>query len=136
MRPPVDVGRNIHEPNLNLAGVDASPSSGSREVTVVLRTHLASSPSGKARSTCSHCSTSYDDLAFTPPQLGRISARTLLVQGDRDPLYPVELGVELFRSIPAAALSVVPNAGHGPVFGCPRCTVPRGSTWVPCEFRI
>jgi pimeloyl-ACP methyl ester carboxylesterase len=61
--------------------------------------------------------TSYDDLAFTPPQLARIAARTLIVYGDRDPFYPVELGVELYRNIPSAALWVVPHGGHGPVFG-------------------
>jgi pimeloyl-ACP methyl ester carboxylesterase len=61
--------------------------------------------------------TSYDDLAFTPPQLGTISARTLIVHGDRDPLYPVELGVDLYRSIPHSALWVVPYGTHGPVFG-------------------
>jgi pimeloyl-ACP methyl ester carboxylesterase len=60
---------------------------------------------------------SYDDLAFTPPQLGRITARTLIVHGDRDPLYPVELAMELYRHIPSSALWVVPNGGHGPVFG-------------------
>jgi pimeloyl-ACP methyl ester carboxylesterase len=60
---------------------------------------------------------SYDDLAFTPPQLGRISARTLIVHGDRDPLYPVELALELYRNIPRSALWVVPHGGHGPVFG-------------------
>lgn len=61
--------------------------------------------------------TSYDDMAFTPPKLATISARTLIVHGDRDPLYPVELAVELFRGIPSAALWIVPNGGHGPVFG-------------------
>ncbi len=60
---------------------------------------------------------SYDDMAFTPPQLGRIAARTLIVHGDRDPLYPVELALELYRNIPGSALWVVPNGGHGPVFG-------------------
>ena len=39
------------------------------------------------------------------------------MHGDRDPLYPVELAVELFRGIPNAALWVVPNGGHGPIFG-------------------
>ncbi len=58
---------------------------------------------------------SYDDMCFTPPLLALIRARTLVVYGDRDPLYPVELGVELYRSIPHAALWVVPNGGHGPV---------------------
>lgn len=61
--------------------------------------------------------TSVDDMAFTPPQLGRIKARTLIVHGDRDPLYPVELAVELFRGIPDSALWVVPYGSHGPIFG-------------------
>ena len=61
--------------------------------------------------------TSYDDLAFTPPQLGTITARTLIVHGDRDPFYPVELAVEMFRAIPDSALCVVPHGGHGPIFG-------------------
>ena len=60
---------------------------------------------------------SYDDMAFTPPLLGTIAARTLVVHGDRDPLYPVEMAMELFRSIPQSALWVVPGGGHGPIFG-------------------
>ena len=66
--------------------------------------------------------TSYDDMAFTPPLLATICARTLVVHGDRDPLYPVELAVELYRNIPTAALWIVPNGGHGPIFGS---TAPR-----------
>ena len=58
-----------------------------------------------------------DDMNFTVAVLSQISARTLLVHGDRDPLYPVELAVELLRAIPNAALWVVPNSGHGPIFG-------------------
>jgi pimeloyl-ACP methyl ester carboxylesterase len=60
---------------------------------------------------------SHDDMAFTPPLLGTITARTLIVHGDRDPLYPVELALEMYRSIPASALWVVPGGGHGPIFG-------------------
>lgn len=59
----------------------------------------------------------YDDMNFTPPLLGTIKARTLIVYGDRDPLYPVEIGVEMYRSIPRAELWVVPDGGRGPVFG-------------------
>jgi pimeloyl-ACP methyl ester carboxylesterase len=59
---------------------------------------------------------SYDDVSFTPPQLSRISARTLIVYGDRDPLYPVEMAIALYRAIPRSGLWVVPNAGHGPIF--------------------
>lgn len=57
------------------------------------------------------------DMCFTPERLGTIRARTLVVSGDRDPLYPVELAVELYRGIPNAALSVIPGGGHGPIFG-------------------
>ncbi len=39
------------------------------------------------------------------------------MHGDRDPLYPVEQAVELLRGIPNASLWVVPNGGHGPIFG-------------------
>jgi pimeloyl-ACP methyl ester carboxylesterase len=60
---------------------------------------------------------SYDDVAFTPEQLQKIGAETLVVFGDRDPLYPVRLAVELRASIPRSFLWVVPNGGHGPVFG-------------------
>ena len=60
---------------------------------------------------------SHDDMAFTPPLLATISARTLIVHGDRDPLYPVELALEMYRAIPSSALWVVPNGGHGPIFG-------------------
>jgi pimeloyl-ACP methyl ester carboxylesterase len=61
--------------------------------------------------------TSFDDMAFTPPSLGRITARTLIVHGDHDPLYPIDMAVQLFQSIPASSLWVVPGGGHGPVFG-------------------
>jgi pimeloyl-ACP methyl ester carboxylesterase len=61
--------------------------------------------------------TSVDDMAFTAASLGTITARTLIVHGDRDPLYPVELAIELYRGIAGSALWVVPNGGHGPIFG-------------------
>lgn len=60
---------------------------------------------------------SYDDMNFTPPYLSTIQARTLIVQGDRDPLYPVELSVEMAKAIPRSSLWIVPDAGHGPVSG-------------------
>lgn len=60
---------------------------------------------------------SYDDMNFTPPYLSTITARTLIVHGDRDPLYPVSLALEMYEAIPRSYLWVVPNGGHGPVFG-------------------
>jgi pimeloyl-ACP methyl ester carboxylesterase len=55
-------------------------------------------------------------MSFTADRLSAIGAPTLIVAGDRDPLYPVELAVELYRGIPRAFLWVVPNGGHGPIF--------------------
>jgi pimeloyl-ACP methyl ester carboxylesterase len=60
---------------------------------------------------------SYEDMNFTPPYLSTIAARTLIVHGDRDPLYPVHLALEMFSAIPRSSLWIVPNGGHGPIFG-------------------
>ena len=60
---------------------------------------------------------SYDDMNLTPPHLATITARTLIVYGDRDPLYPIEMALEMYRAIPSGALRVVPGGGHGPIFG-------------------
>ena len=60
---------------------------------------------------------SYTDMNFTPPLLSTIRARTLIVHGDRDPLYPVELALQMYRAIPDSQLWVVPAGGHGPIFG-------------------
>lgn len=59
---------------------------------------------------------SHDDMNFTPDSLRAIRAATLIVYGDRDFLYPVEMAVEIYRAIPKSALWVVPNGAHGPVF--------------------
>lgn len=60
---------------------------------------------------------SYTDMNFTPPYLSTISARTLIVHGDRDLLYPVNLALEMYAVIPRSYLWVIPNGGHGPIFG-------------------
>ena len=56
-------------------------------------------------------------MSFTPPHLSTIRARTFIVQGDRDPLYPVDLSVEMAKAIPQSSLWIVPESGHGPVIG-------------------
>ena len=56
------------------------------------------------------------DMTFTAERLAAVRAETLIVSGDRDPFYPVELAVELYRGIPGASLWVVPGGGHGPIF--------------------
>ncbi len=56
-----------------------------------------------------------DDMAFTPHHLSMIRARTLVMQGDRDMLFPPEIAVDMFRGIPDASLCVIPGMGHLPV---------------------
>ncbi|MEW6125621.1 MAG: alpha/beta fold hydrolase [Acidobacteriota bacterium] len=63
-----------------------------------------------------HFKDSFDDMNFTPPLLSTITARTLIVHGDRDPFYPARLAIELYEAMPNAYLWMVPNAGHGPIF--------------------
>ena len=60
---------------------------------------------------------SYDDVSFTPSSLSEITAKTMIVFGDSDPLYPVSLAFELHAGIPRSSLWVVPGGGHGPIFG-------------------
>jgi len=57
------------------------------------------------------------DVNFTPALLQTIQARTLIIFGDSDPLYPVELAKELQAGIPKSKLWIVPSGGHGPIFG-------------------
>jgi len=59
---------------------------------------------------------SYDDMNFTPPYLSTITARTLIVYGDRDPLYPVHIALEMYTAIPHSYLWIIPNEGHSPIF--------------------
>jgi pimeloyl-ACP methyl ester carboxylesterase len=60
---------------------------------------------------------SHDDMAFTPPLLATITARTLVVHGDRDQFFPVSIPVQMYESIPNSALWIIPNGGHVPIFG-------------------
>lgn len=60
---------------------------------------------------------SYENMNFTPPYLSTITARTLIVHGDRDPLYPANLALEMYAAIPRSYLWIIPNGGHGPIFG-------------------
>jgi len=50
---------------------------------------------------------SYEDLSFTPPLLATITARTLIVHGDRDPFYPLDLALQMHAAIPRAVLTTV-----------------------------
>lgn len=59
---------------------------------------------------------SYDDMNFTPPFLSTVTARTLIVHGDRDRFFPVEIPIEMYRGIPNAELWIIPRGGHVPIF--------------------
>lgn len=60
---------------------------------------------------------SYDDVNFTAQDLAKITARTLIVQGDRDPFYPLQISVDMASAIPEASLWIVRGGGHGPIGG-------------------
>ncbi len=59
---------------------------------------------------------SYEDMNFTGPYLSTIKARTLIVHGDRDEFFPVNIPVEMYHAIPGSALWIVPNGGHVPIY--------------------
>jgi pimeloyl-ACP methyl ester carboxylesterase len=67
----------------------------------------------------------YDDMSFTAQSLSTITARTLVVHGDRDRFFPVEIPVSIYRSIPDAALWIIPGGDHVPIYDS---TVPFTST--------
>lgn len=57
-----------------------------------------------------------DDPNFTRADLARITAPTLVVHGDRDEFFPVEIAVGMYRHIPKAQLWIVPNGDHVPIY--------------------
>jgi pimeloyl-ACP methyl ester carboxylesterase len=94
---------------------DAQPAS---EWERMRRSHQYGDPQIRALWQWAHyLKDSYDDMNLKPTDLAKIRARTLIVQGDRDFLYPVEESVEMYRAIPDSALWIVPGGSHGPIFG-------------------
>ena len=58
-----------------------------------------------------------DDVNFSAVRLSTIRARTLIVHGDRDRLFPVEIPFEMYRGIPNSELWIVPGGDHSPILG-------------------
>jgi pimeloyl-ACP methyl ester carboxylesterase len=58
-----------------------------------------------------------EDTSFDAKKLETVRARTLLVNGDRDPFLPARLTLELYEALPDAALWIIPDGGHGPIYG-------------------
>ena len=46
------------------------------------------------------------------PTLKQITAPTLVIQGEKDALFPVHMANEVAKAIPNATLKVIPNVGH------------------------
>lgn len=59
---------------------------------------------------------SRDDMTLTPGDLARISAPTLIVHGDRDMFFPVDVAIAMYGAIPTAQLWIVPNGDHVPIY--------------------
>lgn len=51
-----------------------------------------------------------------PQDLSRITAPTLIANGDHDRMVPSDLSIEMHRRIPDSTLVIYPGAGHGGVF--------------------
>jgi pimeloyl-ACP methyl ester carboxylesterase len=56
-----------------------------------------------------------DEAVFSPAQLSTIEARTLVVHGDHDPMFPVSVAVGLSQAIAGSYLWVIPNGNHVPI---------------------
>ena len=62
----------------------------------------------------SECGKDYTDMAFTPPQLTQVQAKTFIIHGERDWCYPVSMAIEMYTAIPNSYLWIVPNGNHVP----------------------
>jgi len=58
----------------------------------------------------------YDDMNFTASDLAVITARTLIVHGDRDNFFPADIPQSMQRAIPGAELWMIPGGDHVPVY--------------------
>jgi len=58
----------------------------------------------------------YEEMNFTPPMLSQIKASTLIIHGDRNVFFPVELALEMYQAIPNSYLWIVPNGDHTLLF--------------------
>ena len=58
----------------------------------------------------------YDDMNLSVSDLSKVRARTLVVHGDRDRFFPVEIPLSIYRSIPDAELWIVPGGDHVPIY--------------------
>ncbi|HKG24706.1 MAG TPA: alpha/beta hydrolase [Thermomicrobiales bacterium] len=53
-----------------------------------------------------------DELPFDPPDLSVITRPVLVLHGDRDPFFPINIPVAMYQAMPNAELCILPYAGH------------------------
>ncbi len=53
-----------------------------------------------------------EDYVDPPAALARITAPVLVLHGDRDEFFPVEIAVDLYRRLPDAELCILPSTPH------------------------
>lgn len=53
-----------------------------------------------------------DELLFAPDDLGKISCPTLILHGDRDEFFPIQIPVTMYQAIPNSQLCILPNCRH------------------------
>jgi len=73
----------------------------------------------------------YNDMNFTPAYLSTIACPTLIIHGDRDPLFPVDIPLASYKAIPESYLWIVPNEGHIPIG-----IYDRNSIWSDVLFKV
>jgi len=61
-----------------------------------------------------HRSATEEALAAAGSRLDRLTMPTLVIWGERDPWFPVELAADYGRRLPRAEVEVVADAGHWP----------------------
>ena len=59
---------------------------------------------------------SYEDMNLTPPQLATIEARTMIVHGEEDVFFPLEIPLEMHRNISDASIWIIPEGNHVPIY--------------------
>ena len=56
----------------------------------------------------------HDDMNFSPSKMAKIKCPTLIVHGDRDRYFNVNMALEMYEAIPNSFLWIFPNGGHLP----------------------
>lgn len=57
----------------------------------------------------------HEDMNLTSLELQKITARTLIIHGDSDQFFPLEIADVMHRSIPGSTLHIFADANHAPL---------------------